>query len=45
LVGPRVPTPLGVETMRAVGSGGRVQRRRDQENTYPQTVASREGVG
>lgn len=44
LVGARVPTPLGVEALRAVGSGGRV-RRPDRENAYPQPVASREGVG
>ena len=44
LVSSRLPTPLGVEPMRAVGSGARV-RSRHQENAYPQPVASREGVG
>jgi glycosyltransferase involved in cell wall biosynthesis len=40
-----VPTPLGVEPMRAVIGGRRVQWERDQANAYPEPMASREGVG
>jgi glycosyltransferase involved in cell wall biosynthesis len=45
LVSPYVPTPLAVESRRAVGSASRVPRRREQGNAYPQPLASREGVG
>ena len=45
LVSPHLPTRLGVESMRPVGSGSRVQRSRAQGGAYPQPVASREGVG
>jgi glycosyltransferase involved in cell wall biosynthesis len=45
LVRPYLPTPLAVQSRRAVSSGRGTQRGREQRNAYPQPVANRERVG